>query len=321
MATRAAAAAAVRAAGGAPARAARAAETPTGASAIPTGSRQASAVTAAAAAAAATGGVRRWWPATAASCGRAGLASAAGAPPFTPAPPSPPCLSTSSQCASPVATDAAATATATGGVGGDADPQAVALRTAVAATTDALMGVGWTNTEEDVDELLVVVEEGDAALDAYRSLYAAGAGATTHPETYAAFETFYRTKQALELTLLFEATTTRLMREHMDMTGALGSTTTAPPEAMATLNRALSDYIDFVRAIADSPTDALRAKVEAELGAKALQLRAVPSAGDSETRRNVPVAGDRIVTDHVTSTVIDVGGRRGRQAAPAEGRA
>lgn len=181
MATRAAAAAAVRAAGGAPARAARAAETPTGASAIPTGSRQASAVTAAAAAAAATGGVRRWWPATAASCGRAGLASAAGAPPFTPAPPSPPCLSTSSQCASPVATDAAATATATGGVGGDADPQAVALRTAVAATTDALMGVGWTNTEEDVDELLVVVEEGDAALDAYRSLYAAGAGATTHP--------------------------------------------------------------------------------------------------------------------------------------------
>lgn len=99
------------------------------------------------------------------------------------------------------------------------------------------------------------------------------------------------------------------------------ATTTAPPEAMATLNRALSDYIDFVRAIADSPTDALRAKVEAELGAKALQLRAVPSAGDSETRRNVPVAGDRIVTDHVTSTVIDVGGRRGRQAAPAEGRA
>lgn len=43
-------------------------------------------------------------------------------------------------------------------------------------------------------------------------------------ETYAAFETFYRTKQALELTLLFEATTTRLMREHMDMTGALGCT-------------------------------------------------------------------------------------------------
>lgn len=42
--------------------------------------------------------------------------------------------------------------------------------------------------------------------------------------TYAAFETFYRTKQALELTLLFEATTTRLMRDHMDMTGALGCT-------------------------------------------------------------------------------------------------
>lgn len=42
--------------------------------------------------------------------------------------------------------------------------------------------------------------------------------------TYAAFETFHRTKQALELTLLFEATTTQLMRKHMDMTGVLGCT-------------------------------------------------------------------------------------------------
>lgn len=99
------------------------------------------------------------------------------------------------------------------------------------------------------------------------------------------------------------------------------ATTTVPPDATATLNRALTDYVDFVRAIADSPTDALRAKVEAELGAKVLQLRAVPSVGDSETRRNVPVAGDRIVTDHVTTSVMDVGGRRGRRRAATEGRA
>lgn len=137
--------------------------------------------------------------------------------------------------------------------------------------------------------------------------------------TYAAFETFYRTKQALEVTLLFEATTTRLMRDHMDMTGVLGSTTAVPPEASATLNRALNDYVAFVRAIADSPTEPLRAKVEAELGAKVLQLRAVPAVGDSETRRSVPVAGHRIVTDRLTTTVMDVGGRRGRRAAAAKG--
>lgn len=91
--------------------------------------------------------------------------------------------------------------------------------------------------------------------------------------------------------------------------------TAVPPDAGATLNRALNDYIDFVRAIADSPTDALRAKVEAELGAKVLQLRAVPSVSDSEERRNVPVAGDHILTDHVATSVMDVSGRRARRAA------
>lgn len=97
------------------------------------------------------------------------------------------------------------------------------------------------------------------------------------------------------------------------------ATTTVPPDASATLNRALNDYVAFIRAIADSPTEPLRAKVEAELGAKVLQLRAVPAVGDSETRRNVPVAGDRIVTDRLTTTVMDVGGRRGRRAAAAKG--
>ncbi|GAB0489116.1 hypothetical protein MMPV_000332 [Pyropia vietnamensis] len=313
MATRAVADAAVRAAAGA----ARAAAAPAGGLAIPTGSCRALAAATAASAAAATGGGRRWWPATGAPGGRAGLASASGVPP-TPVPiPSHPSPSTTVPGAS-LAADANTAATTTPG---DADPQATSLRTAIAATTDALMRAGWTNTEEDVDELWVMVEDGDATLDAYRPLYAAGAGAATHPATYAAFETFHRTKQALELTLLFEATTTRLMREHMDMTGVLGSNTAVPPDASATLNRALNEYIDFVRAISDSSTDALRAKVEAELGAKVLQLRAVPSVGDSETRRNVSVAGDHILTDHVTTSIMDVSGRRARRAAAAAGQA
>lgn len=73
--------------------------------------------------------------------------------------------------------------------------------------------------------------------------------------------------------------------------------------------------MDLVRAIDDSPSHPLRAKVEAQLGAKVLQLRAVPSVGDAATRRAVPVAGDRIVTDQVTMTTMDVGGRRGRKGA------
>lgn len=76
------------------------------------------------------------------------------------------------------------------------------------------------------------------------------------------------------------------------------------------LNRVLTDYIEFARAIGNASTDPLRAKVEAQLGPKMLQLRAIPSVGDAAVRRNVPVAGDHIVTDEVSVSTIDVSARR-----------